>query len=78
MERERQQRILLNKTIDDILSNAQRERTSGTGIEIYNKDGGLEQVENDFGDLVIPSSTKDIPVGKIRKNFRWKNNKCKK
>ncbi|MEJ5092501.1 hypothetical protein GEO21_20925 [Sphingobacterium faecium] len=55
------------KTIDDLTKNAKKTRTTGTGIDEYEKDGAMDQANKDYDDLVVLGSSKPIPIGRIGK-----------
>ncbi len=55
------------KTVDDLTEDAKHENKTGNGTEVYNKEGGLQQAEKDFNDIVVPGSARPIANGKVGK-----------
>ncbi|MCJ0743874.1 DUF6443 domain-containing protein [Pedobacter montanisoli] len=55
------------KTVDDLKEDAKHENKTGNGTDVYSKEGGLKQAENDFDDIVVPGSAKPIANGKVGK-----------
>ncbi|AMQ00084.1 RHS repeat-associated core domain protein [Pedobacter cryoconitis] len=61
---------MANKTIDDLKKGGKSEGHTGNGTEIINRDGGIQQADKDFDDIVEPGSerpNKSIPGGRIGK-----------
>ncbi len=56
--------IYTNKTVTEILSDATFENETGNGHKQYKKEGGMEQAERDFDDIVAPGTAKAIPGGR--------------
>jgi RHS repeat-associated protein len=55
---------LSKKTVDEILKDAQPGRETKGRVKQYEKDGGKEQADEDFDDIVDPFTIKPIPGGR--------------
>ncbi|MDB5153421.1 MAG: filamentous hemagglutinin [Mucilaginibacter sp.] len=56
--------LLSQKTVDEILKDAQPGRETKGRVKQYEKEGGKDQADEDFDDVVDPTTVKPIPGGR--------------
>ena len=67
-------RIVKNfeEKLNEILKDAKKTRTTGTGVDEYEKEGGMDQANKDYDDLVAEGTSKQIPIGRVGKTIDGK------
>ncbi|MCW8309637.1 RHS repeat-associated core domain-containing protein, partial [Sphingobacterium sp. InxBP1] len=58
--------------LKEVLKDAKKTRTTGSGIDEYEKDGGMDQANKDYDDLVVEGTSKQIPIGRVGKTVDGK------